>query len=40
VIKYKGFEFPRAKNTPQNVCYFKDFDFKVPADPDDKNFSI
>jgi len=25
---------------PQNVCYFKDFNFKAPAEPDGKNFSI
>ncbi len=40
VVKYKNFEFPRAKNTPQNVCYFKDFDYIAPADPDDKNYSV
>ncbi|MDO5293449.1 MAG: cupin domain-containing protein [bacterium] len=27
VVKYPGFEFPPANNTPQNVCYFKDFDY-------------
>ena len=40
VVKYKNFEFPPAQNTPQNVCYFKNFNFKAPADPDDKNYSI
>lgn len=40
VVKYKGFEFPPAKNTPQNVRYFKDFNYKAPADPDDKNYSV
>lgn len=29
VVKYKGYEFPSACNTPQNVKYFKDFDYKV-----------
>ena len=28
VVKYPGFEFPAAKGTPQNIRYFKDFDFK------------
>lgn len=28
IVMYKGFEFPPAKNTPQNVKYFKDFDYK------------
>ena len=28
VVKYEGFAFPPAKNTPQNVRYFKDFDYK------------
>ncbi|MDO4562400.1 MAG: cupin domain-containing protein [Clostridia bacterium] len=27
VVKYPGFEFPPAKGTPQNVKYFKDFDY-------------
>lgn len=27
IVKYKGFEFPYANNTPQNIRYFKDFDF-------------
>lgn len=40
VVKYRNFEFPYAQNTPQNVCYFKDFKFKAPADPDDKNYSV
>lgn len=29
IVKYKDFEFPSAKNTPQNVRYFKDFDYKI-----------
>lgn len=29
VVKYDGFEFPPAKGTPQNVKYFKDFNYKV-----------
>ncbi len=29
IVKYPGFEFPSAKNTPQNVRYFKDFDYKI-----------
>jgi oxalate decarboxylase len=29
IVKYKGFEFPPANNTPQNIRYFKDFDFKL-----------
>lgn len=28
VVKYPGFEFPHASGTPQNIRYFKDFDFK------------
>ena len=28
IVKHKGFEFPPAKNTPQNVKYFKNFDYK------------
>lgn len=28
VVKHPGFEFPPASGTPQNVRYFKDFDFK------------
>lgn len=28
VVKHSGYEFPPAKNTPQNIRYFKDFDFK------------
>lgn len=27
IVKYKGFEFPYASGTPQNVKYFKDFDY-------------
>lgn len=33
VVKYPGFERPAAKNTPQNVCYFKDFDYKIKQPP-------
>lgn len=29
VVKYKGFEFPPADKTLQNVRYFKDFDYKI-----------
>ena len=29
IVKYKDFEFPSAKNTQQNVRYFKDFDYKI-----------
>ncbi len=29
VVKYPGFEFPSADSTPQNVQYFKNFDYKV-----------
>lgn len=29
VVKYPGFEMPSAKGTPQNVQYFKNFDYKV-----------
>ncbi len=28
VVKYPGFEFPPASGTPQNVKYFRDFDYK------------
>ncbi|BBF44024.1 oxalate decarboxylase [Lachnospiraceae bacterium KM106-2] len=28
IVKYKGYEFPPANNTPQNVRYFKDFNYK------------
>ncbi len=28
VVKYKGFEFPGANGTPQNVRYFRGFDYK------------
>ena len=28
VVKYPGFEFPPAKGTPQNVRYYKNFDYK------------
>lgn len=29
IVKYKGFEFPYAQGTPQNIKYFKDFDYKI-----------
>ena len=29
VVKYTGFEFPSANSTPQNVRYFKDFDYQI-----------
>lgn len=29
IVKYKGFEFPFANGTPQNINYFKDFDYKI-----------
>ncbi len=29
IVKYPGFEFPPANNTPQNVCRFKNFDYKL-----------
>lgn len=28
IVKYPGYEFPPAQNTPQNVKYFKNFDYK------------
>lgn len=28
VVKFPGFEFPSASGTPQNVKYFKNFDYK------------
>lgn len=28
VVKYPGYELPYADGTPQNVRYFKDFDFE------------
>lgn len=33
VVRYKGYEFPSADNTPQNVKYFKNFDYKVKEPP-------
>ena len=33
VVKYPGYEFPSANNTPQNACYFKNFDFKIKHPP-------
>ena len=33
VVKYAGFEFPPAKGTPQNVRYYRGFDYeKKPVD--------
>lgn len=29
IVKYKGFEFPKAKGTPQNAKYFDNFDYKI-----------
>lgn len=29
IVKYPGFEFPPAENTPQNVRYFDNFDYKL-----------
>ena len=40
VVKYEGFEFPPAQNTPQNVRYFKDFDYKAKPDSDDKSYTV
>lgn len=40
IVKYKNFEFPRAKNTPQNICYFDNFNFKAPEHFTDKNYSV
>jgi len=37
---YLNTSVPSAKDAPHNVCYFKDFDYKAPADPDYKNYSI
>lgn len=33
VVKYPGFEMPSANKTPQNVKYFKFFDYKVKNPP-------
>lgn len=33
VVKYPGFEMPSANRTPQNVKYFKNFDYKVKNPP-------
>ncbi|MDD6573170.1 MAG: cupin domain-containing protein, partial [Thermoflexaceae bacterium] len=33
VVKYPGFEMPSANSTPQNVKYFKDFNYKVKNPP-------
>lgn len=33
VVKYPGFEMPSAKGTPQNVKYFKNFNYKVKNPP-------
>ena len=29
IVRYPGYEFPPAKGTPQNVRYFKDFEYKI-----------
>lgn len=29
IVRYPGYEFPPAKGTPQNIRYFKDFDYKI-----------
>ena len=29
IVKYKGYEFPPAKGTPQNIRYFENFDYKI-----------
>lgn len=29
IVKYPGYEFPPANNTPQNIKYFKEFDYKI-----------
>jgi oxalate decarboxylase len=28
VVRYPGYKFPPAQGTPQNVKYFRNFDFK------------
>lgn len=33
IVKYKGYEFPSANGTPQNVKYFKNFDYKIKDIP-------
>lgn len=33
VVKYPGFEFPKANSTPQNVRYFDNFDYKIKQPP-------
>ncbi len=33
IVKYPGYEFPPAENTPQNVKYFKNFDYKLKKAP-------
>lgn len=33
VVKYPNHKFPNANNTPQNICYFKNFDYKVKEPP-------
>lgn len=41
IVMYEGFEFPPAKNTPQNVQYFKDFNYKKEhVKPGSSNFSV
>lgn len=33
IVKYKGFEMPPANKTPQNIKYFKNFDYKIKHPP-------
>lgn len=33
IVKYPGYEFPPANNTPQNAQYFKNFDYKIKNPP-------
>src|SRR5574344_1205471 len=33
IVKYEGYEFPPANGTPQNVKYFKNFDYKIKEEP-------
>lgn len=35
IVKYPGYEMPPANSTPQNVKYFKNFDYKVKDPPCD-----
>lgn len=38
VVKYPGYEFPNANNTPQNVNNFKNFDYKLK--PQSKGYGM